>query len=90
VWDEEMLEKVLDVEGTNLVFAIDVSPDSTRFATGIYPTASIWSITSGERLVGPLHHNGSVFGIRFSLDGEHIATACFDGSIRVFDSHIAQ
>ena len=34
VWDGEMQEKILDVDGDNTVYAVDVSPDSTRFATG--------------------------------------------------------
>ena len=57
VWDGEMGEKVIDVEDTNRVWAVDVSPDSTRFATGTDEDARIWGITSGERLVGPLKHD---------------------------------
>ena len=92
VWDGEMHDKVMDVEGANGVWAVDVSPDSTRFATGTHlHEASIWSITSGERLVGPLRHESSVIGIKFSPTGDHIATACYGGlghpRIRVFDSH---
>ena len=91
VWDGEMHEKLIDVEGNNTVWAVDVSPDSTRFATGTgagHHTASIWSITStaGERLVGPLQHGSHATGIRFSPDGEHIATACFDGPVCIFNS----
>ncbi|KAF8558585.1 WD40 repeat-like protein [Imleria badia] len=86
VWDMEILEKIVEVEGANSVVAVDVSPDSTRFATGT-SEASIWSVTTGERLIGPLEHDCDVTGIRFSPDGERIATACYRGSgIRVFDS----
>ena len=88
VWDGEMHGKVIAVEGTNTVYAVDVSPDSTRFATGTGNNASIWSIPSGERLVGPLEHDTNLFatGIRFSANGEHIAIACMEDSIRIFDS----
>ena len=85
VWDAELREKVIDVEDTNTVWAVDVSPDSTRFATGTEEDASIWSISSGERLVGPLKHGGFVRGIRFSPSGEHIASM-EKKSIRIFDS----
>ena len=88
VWDAELREKVIDVEDTNTVWAVDVSPDSTRFATGTEEDASIWSISSGERLVGPLalkHDSPFVRGIRFSPNGMHIASASRD-SIHVFDS----
>ena len=90
VWNGEMRAKVIQVEGTNGVYAVDVSPDSTRFATGTGlgdSSASIWSITTGTRLVGPLKHDNIIIGVRFSLDGEHIATACVGKSIRIFDSH---
>ena len=87
VWDGEMNEKVIDVQGTNGVWAVDVSPDSTRFATGTRAKeASVWSLTSGERLVGPLQHDDYVNGVRFSPTGEHIATACRGDSISIFDS----
>ena len=85
VWDTGLREKVIHVEGTNDVRAVDVSPDSTRFATGTF-TASIWSISGGERLVGPLLHDDYVTGIQFSPNGEHIATAHWGNSVRVFDS----
>ena len=87
VWDGEMRAKAIDTEGTNAVWAVDVSPDSTTFATGTSESrASIWNITSGERLIGPLEHDDYVNGIRFSPNGERIATACWKNSIHIFDS----
>ena len=90
VWDAELHEKAIHVENTNQVSAVDVSPDSTRFAAGTAGSgrdyeASIWSITSGERLVGPLAHDNTVSGIRFS-NGERMVTSSFGGSVRIFDS----
>ena len=88
VWDGQMHEEVIEVESPNTVEAVDVSPDSARFATVTdRKDASIWRITSGERLVGPLEHDDYVTGIRFSPNGEHIATACLGNSIRIFNSH---
>ena len=91
VWDAKIQEKVIsDVEGGRSVSAVDVSPDSIRFATGTYDDASlfIWSITTGERLVGPLRHDERVrtSGIRFSPNGEQIATSSYGGSVCIFDS----
>ena len=90
VWDSRMHAKVIDVEGVNGVVAVDVSPDSARFATGTATndnTASIWSITTGQRLVGPLQYDDRVTGVKFSPNGEHFAIARFGGSIRIFNSH---
>jgi WD40 repeat protein len=88
VWDTELQRKVVEVEDTGNVGAVDVSPESSRFAAGTRDggTVNIWSITTGERLVGPLKHDSDVIGIKFSPNGGHIATAC-KGSIRIFDSH---
>ena len=89
VWDGELREKLIDVEGENRVFAVDISPDSTRFATGTgagHYKVGIWSIKTGKRLVGPLQHGNRVTGVRFSPTAEHIATAYYGGPVRVFDS----
>ena len=89
VWDAELQRKVVEVEDTSYVDAVDVSPDSTRFATAARTSknASIWSISTGERLVGPLLEHGSdVVGIKFSPDGRHVAAAC-PGSIHISDSY---
>ena len=86
VWDGEMRKEVIHVEDEIAVDVVDVSPDSTRFATGTYRGASIWSILTGQRLVGPLRLDGAINGVRFSPNGEHIATVWPSG-IRIFDSH---
>ena len=77
VWDTRTHEEVLDIKGhTNSVFAVDVSPDSTKLATGSFDkTACIWNITTGQRLVGPLQHENCVVAVRFSPNGDRIATA---------------
>ena len=89
VWDVELHRNLIQVEGKKRVSAVDVSPDSATFATGTAGNdekASVWSITTGKRLVGPLKHDNSVTGVRFSPDGEHIATFIPGGSVRIFHS----
>ncbi|KAG8219179.1 WD40-repeat-containing domain protein [Butyriboletus roseoflavus] len=89
VWNAEVDEKVVEVEGRNRVSAVDVSADSAKFATGTQGgtiQTSVWSISSGKRLVGPLRHDEPVTGVRFSPDGEQIATSSDGGSVRIFDS----
>ena len=70
------------------MYAVDVAPDCTRFATGTSAgKANIWSITTRERLVGPLELGSFVSSIRFSPDGERIATVYEeDPSIHIFNS----
>ena len=88
VWDAELREKVVEVENGKYVFSVDVAPDCTKFATGRSGNAKIWSITTRERLLGPLKHGGGgVRGVKFSPDGGRLATACSDSTIRIFDAH---
>ena len=69
--------KVLEVgEHNSQVCAIDISADSTIFASGSEDdTAYIFSITTGKKLLGPLQHGIDVIGVKFSPGGKHIATA---------------
>ena len=103
VWDAQTHKKVLNIKGhTNTVFSVDISPDSTKFATGGFDKlAFIWSMTTGERLVGPLEQDSCVVAVRFSPNGDRIAieTATADeseentdfaGSIRIYNSENGQ
>ena len=87
VWDAELREKVVEVEGGVYVYSVDVAPDCTKFATGT-GAVTIWSITTGEKLLGPFEHGSGVMGVKFSPDGGRLATACRgDSTIRIFDAH---
>ncbi|KAF8550165.1 WD40 repeat-like protein [Imleria badia] len=75
------------------VRAVDVSPDSTRFATASDDqTACIWSITTGQLLVGPIMHETAVIAVKYSPQGDRIATATMRSinSVRIFDSRSGQ
>ena len=91
VWDPELREKVVEVEGGKWVFSVDIAPDCTKFATGTGTgqprQVTIWNITTGEKLLGPLEHGDDVNGVKFSPDGGRLATACSDSFIRIFDAH---
>ena len=78
------------------MISVDISSDSTKFATGSATAggnASIWSLTTGKRLLGPLKHDGWVVGVRFSPNDDRIATAAAESargntanSIRIYNS----
>ena len=90
VWDAELREKVVEVtESEEAVLSVDVAPDCTKFAIGTFQRqATIWSITTGEKLLGPLEHGNNVIGVKFSPDGGRLATACLgDSTIRIFDAY---
>ena len=75
-------------EHTDWVDTVHVSPDSTKFATGSNDKrAFIWDISTGERLVGPLEHEDRVGVVRFSPNGELIATGTAGGTLRIYAAH---
>ena len=90
VWDAENHSKVTEWKAhSRAVFAVDVSPDGTRIATGSNDrTLCVWSLSgsSGERLLGPFKHDEFVVAVKFSPNGNLIATATWQrDSVRVYD-----
>ena len=97
IWDARTHGKVVEIKShTDSVLAVNVSPDSTKLATGSADkTACIWNIITGERLVSPLQHDDFVVAVRFSPNGDRLATATTAEndedektakSIRIYDS----
>lgn len=92
IWNAKTQERTIAVEGTKNVCAVDVSPDSTRFATGTgfddeEARVCIWDIKTGARLVGPLRCNRTITaGVKFSPNGEQIAIAVSCHGVKVLDS----
>jgi WD40 repeat protein len=100
VWDAQTHEKVLDIKGhTSTVFSVDISPDSTKFATGGSDKLTfIWNMTTGKRIVSPLQHDNWVVAVRFSPNGDRLATQTATNSktpggpvsIRIYNSENGQ
>ena len=69
------------------VHAVDISPDLAKFATGSQDKiVRIFSINTGKLLLKLNHHENSVSGVKFSPNGEYLATAAHGDSIRVWDA----
>ena len=89
VWNAEMHSKVKEWEAHYVeVRAVDVSSDGTRTATGSNDsTLCVWSLSTGELLLGPLEHvtGREVVAAKFSPNGRLIATATWH-DVRVYDS----
>ncbi|KAF8547809.1 WD40 repeat-like protein [Imleria badia] len=89
-------EKVIahsELHGFSWVRAVDVSPDSTRFATASDDcTSCIWCLSTGRRLVGPMMHETMVVAVKFSPRGDRVATATMSSinPVRIFDSRNGQ
>ena len=76
VWSAESGERVSEFKGhSHRVRAIDVSPNSTKIASGAGDNIiCVWSLSTGQRLLGPWNHGGDVVAVKFSHDGRLIAT----------------
>ena len=76
------------------VLAIDVSNDSTQFASGSEDkTVNTYNVTTRIRMLGPLQHDYPVVGVKFSPSGDYIATAAsgsdgeqYLGSLKVWNA----
>ena len=66
--------------------SLTVSADGRcLMACGTDSRAHVWEVATGKLLVSLPKHPAWVHGCCFLPDGERVATACRDGSIRVFD-----
>ena len=90
VWCRNSRKKAVSVHhNTREVGTVDISPDSTKFATGAKEKkVFIWDISTGQRLLGPLEHENGVVAVKFSPDGEYLATATWNReSLRIYNAH---
>ena len=88
VWDATTCEEVfLHYTESISISGIDFSPDSTRLVTACLNdnAAIIWDVALNKR-VQRLRHEGMVTTVKYSPQGDRIATATGD-SVRVWDSN---
>lgn len=82
---------------SNWVWAADISPDGSLFASGSGPlfgpesvavldaSARIWDAETGEALMTLAGHGDTVDSVRFLADGQQLLSASWDGTIRRWD-----
>ena len=89
VWDARTHEKAQEAtEHTHFVYAVDISSDSMRFASGSCDkTTRIFSIATGVRLIPPIQHARAVVGLRFSPSGDQLVTATYNECVCIYNSH---
>jgi WD40 repeat protein/DNA-binding SARP family transcriptional activator len=85
VWDWATGEPALDIAELATDAAADPTGDRIVFAKELTGTAEIWDLSTGRR-VRTLRGAGAAYGVSWSGDGERIALAGADGTVRVFEA----
>jgi WD40 repeat protein len=87
IWDLER-ETVTQTLQTFPGYAINVEFDATggRLVAALIDRAGLWDVDSA-RIVSQLRgHRGSVSSVAFDAGGSNVATASFDGTVRLWDA----
>lgn len=95
LWDlRNRAQTQVYAQHTDLVRAVDISPDGSLVASGSGPlalpadpadadvTARIWDAETGEQIQVLRGHTDMVDSVRFTLDGRYLLSASRDGTIR--------
>ena len=86
VWNAETYEEVIKHSEDKFIRGVDFSPDSTRLVAAANRTTLVWDLATGKQ-VQTHPHIGWVIAAKYSPRGDRIATATYDGPVRVWDSN---
>jgi WD40 repeat protein len=92
-WARGKDEKCLDAH-TGFITGVAFSPDGRRMVVGRmgeieppdnFQTVRVWNLDTSKEIL-TLKHPGAVTNVAWSADGKRIASACADGTVRVWDA----
>ncbi len=94
VWNMETNAPMLTLGNGEAMglFALEFSPDSKLLATAHSPSyvVNLWSMEDGKKEGTLLGHSYRIWDIAFNPEGNRIATASWDGTVRLWDTASAR
>jgi WD40 repeat protein/uncharacterized caspase-like protein len=87
IWDTASGDKLLDLQQKSAPEKqIAISRDGKRFATASLAEIGLWTVGDGEEVRVLRGHAGFVTALTFSEEGELLASAGEDGTIKLWDA----
>jgi tetratricopeptide (TPR) repeat protein len=73
--------------GRNASYAMSYSPDGKYLATGCSKCIRLWSVCDNYKFIEAIIgvHSGTIRSLNYSLNGEYIVSASYDGTVRIID-----
>jgi WD40 repeat protein len=62
------------------------NPAGTHIAVASEGEARVYDAKTGSRIATLAGHEGAIFAIAFTPDGQRVATGGYDGIVRLFDA----